>query len=252
MGMVSLVVAVIAIILSFFIPIFGLIGGLIGLILGIIIHKKRYKNSIESIIISTIAVLISTILLILGINISSDDISNTLEPSKKELFVKNANLYVKTLRNEINSTEYSMIGCSEKSVHDSNEVFELDELNDGDYYFFLATNQKTLSRTHANFAENVASQVSFQTTALMLPENDIILSPWDRKNLYGWIHWKKEKGKITKYFIALTDTAGHGIDKEVESDRISKDIIKTKNAQANVDEILNIIDSNENIYFCLI
>ena len=128
-------------------------------------------------------------------------VSRTIENSRRDTFADNVKTYINAVRNAVLADE---LKCG-----DSNTT--ISAMPDGKYYFLI----DTAATTGAND---------------LMEKN--AKSSWGNADLKGYVMWRKELGKTT-YYAFISDTANHGMYKEVAEKDIERGSISTKISSEN-------------------
>ncbi len=235
--MVSLIIGIIALVLTLLFPIIGIIVSLIGIIVGIIGSIKKEKNSIIGLILSIVALLFGMFIMITSVKSTVSVIDN----SRKDLFGDVAKSYINEVKNSLSTDE---IICSPNASEDASNQF-VKATSNGDYYIFISSSNDTITSKFSSFDSSISSKATEQTAKLLEFGGK---SPWENKDVYGYVHFNIENNQKT-YYIALADVDGHGIQNEVKYENIIRNNIEVKNVKVDVNKILNSI-SEDSKYYC--
>jgi hypothetical protein len=235
-----MLLAIVAIVLSFISPVGTLMVAMLSIGIGVVGVLRKDKTSLIGIVLTIIP------LILLGKNLITDTkkVTDVVLDSYVDTYAINAKGYVNNVELAVRVNE---IKC--KSSLDSTEYTKVNELGDGEYYFFISTDKDVLTKTFKDFDKTLAEQIEAQTKSLT---ESPVKSSWSSRELFGWVHWTKA-GTGISYYLALTDDFGHGISEEVKKDKITGSIIETKDAKADLSKLLQTIKNPEEgktIYYC--
>lgn len=250
MDIASLTISIVALVLCVLEPILGIILGVIGLVLGIISKSQKSKYSTGGIVISTIAIVISIsvfLFIILFMVTFNNPIKIVAEDARRELFSESTKTFIEAIEEDVTDNK---IECINNINEQTEEYKKIGELTDGNFYLFFATDEETILSNYKDFSEEIATQAEKQSTCGFLA-NYPFTSSFQNEKMFGWIHIKK-KNNSYEYYIALTDIKGHGIEQEIKKEDIKKDSILLNKAKADMMNSLNIINTDEDSYYCII
>ena len=247
MGFVSIVLAIVALILAYFNSAGTLIVSMISVGIGVIGITKKDRISLVGILLAMIPLVLVGKNLIRG----TEKVTDVVTDAYCDTYAINAKSYIKNVELAVRVNELS---C--KLNMEDTEYQKINDLSDGEYYFLIATSKEVLTNTFKDLNPSLAEQISSQTNSLITAP---VKSSWGSRDVFGWVHFTKASTSIS-YSIALTDDFGHGISKEIKANDISGSVVETKDAKANIPEIIQTISSNKtstqkeatgaNYYFC--